>query len=509
MKIYRALAFAAVPILLLFAGFMACGSSRADEVRPPAVAGQFYPSDPQMLRLAVRQFLDGSREIPMEKPIALIVPHAGYIFSGQISADAFRQAMKHSYDTIVLLGVNHTTPGFSGVSLGDYASFGTPLGNCRVDTETVSALLAVCKQCNRNRQVHIREHSIEVQLPFVQVLFPNAGIVPAVIHEPDGRMCSRFGEALAKVLKNKRALIVISSDLSHYPASEDAAKADRLTLTTIAGLDPGRVESMMKILDLPNLDTRACGESAILAGMTAAKALGATRAVIAGYANSGDVAAGDRSSAVGYGAVVFTSGKDPGNTEILNRPAAPSRAVPLKNSEKKALLAFARESISRYLTTQTLPLARNFPVRLDFPQGAFVTLKKNGQLRGCIGHMADDIALGKTVGAVALQSAFGDSRFARVTLNELKDIEIEISVLTPMKSVASFNDIVVGRDGVLMSRSGASAVFLPQVAVENGWDRSEMLDNLCQKAGLSSGCWKRDAQFQVFQADVFSESQFK
>ncbi len=322
-------------------------------------------------------------------------------------------------------------------------------------------------------------------------------------------MCARFGEALAKVLKNKRALIVISSDLSHYPTSENAAKSDRLTLTTIAGLDPGRVESLMKILDLPNLDTRACGEAAILAGMTAAKALGATRAVIAGYANSGDVSIGDRSRAVGYGAVVFTSGKAPGSTAILNRPAAPGQASPLKNPEKKTLLAFARESIRQYLTTQTVPLARNLPPRTDYQQGAFVTLKKAGQLRGCIGHMAEDAALGKTVGAMALQAAFGDPRFAPVQLSELKDLEIEISVLTPMKPIASFNEIVVGRDGVLMSKDGASAVFLPQVAVENNWDRAEMLDNLCLKAGLSPGCWKRDAQFQIFQAEVFNESQFK
>jgi AmmeMemoRadiSam system protein B/AmmeMemoRadiSam system protein A len=509
MKHIRILAFAAVVAIAICAGFGVQGISMPADVRPPAVAGQFYPSDPQKLKLAIRQFLDGSVEIPMEKPIALMVPHAGYIYSGQISADAYRQVMKHSYDVIVLLGVDHTTPGFSGVSLGDYSSFQTPLGNSLVDTEITSALMAECKDCNRNREVHVREHSIEVQIPFVQVLFPNARIVPAIIHAPDGKMCARFGESLAKVLRNKRALIVISSDLSHYPTNENAAKADRLTLITIAGLDLRRIEAMMRVLDVPNLDTRACGEAAILAGMTAAKALGATRAVIAGYANSGDVSIGDRSRAVGYGAVVLTSGKAGSSIEVLNPPAALTRATALQNSEKKALLTFARESIRRYLTTQTVPLARNFPRRMDFPQGAFVTLKKAGQLRGCIGNMSGEVALGKTVGAMALQSAFGDPRFAPVELNELKDLEIEISVLTPMKAIASFEEIVVGRDGVQMSKAGTSAVFLPQVAVENNWDRAEMLDNLCRKAGLSYGCWKRDAHFQIFEAEVFSESQFR
>jgi hypothetical protein len=243
--------------------------------------------------------------------------------------------------------------------------------------------------------------------------------------------------------------------------------------------------------------------------MTAAKALGATRAVVAGYANSGDISIGDRSRAVGYGAVVLTSGKAPSSTAILNPPAAPTKATALQNSEKRVLLEFARESIRRYLTTQTVPLARNFPRRMDFPQGAFVTLKKAGQLRGCIGNMDGEVALGKTVGAMALQSAFGDPRFAPVELSELKDLEIEISVLTPMKAIASFEEIVVGRDGVQVFKAGTSAVFLPQVAVENNWDRAEMLDNLCRKAGLSSGCWKRDAQFKIFQAEVFSESQFR
>jgi hypothetical protein len=505
----RVFAFAALAILVSYSGLRLCGNAKSSDARPPAVAGQFYPADPQKLKLAVQQYLQDSVEVPVEKPLALIVPHAGYIYSGQICADAFRQVLGRLYDVVVILGVNHTSANFSGISLGDYGSFRTPLGSSTVDEEVISALLAECRDCNQNREVHIREHSIEVQLPFVQTLFPNARIVPAIIHPPDAKMCLRFGEALARVLKNRRALIVISSDLSHYPTNKNAEKADALTLTTIAGLDPSRVSVLMRTLDLPNLETRACGEAAILAGMTAAKALGATRAVVVSYANSGDVLVGDASRTVGYGAVVLAPGRDPSNTAILNHAAPPARATPLQNSEKKMLLAFAREAIRRYLTTQMVPLARNFPARMDFPQGAFVTLKKSGQLRGCIGHIPGDIALGKAVGSMALQAAFSDPRFAPVELNELKNIEIEISVLTPMKAIASPDEIVVGRDGVLMSKAGTSAVFLPQVAPENHWDRAEMLDNLCMKAGLQAGCWKRDAKFQVFQAEVFSEAQFR
>jgi MEMO1 family protein len=509
MKRIRAYVFVAAVILAVYIGLIACGTSTASDVRQPAVADKFYPADPQKLKLAIQQFLQGSAEIPMEKPIALIVPHAGYVYSGQICADAYRQVMGRQYDVIVVLGVNHTSGTFSGVSIADYGVFHTPIGDSRVDEEVASALMAKCKDCNRNREVHVREHSIEVQLPFLQVLFPNAKIVPAIIHPPDPAMCIRFGQALAAVLKNRQALIVISSDLSHYPNHRDGAKADRQTLTTIAGLDPSQVSSLMRNLDLPNLDTRACGEAAILAGMTAAKALGATRTVIAGYANSGDVPIGESSRTVGYGAVILAPGKAPSNTSILDRGPAPSQAAPLKDDEKKTLLTFARESISRYLTTRTLPLANKLPARMGFMQGAFVTLKKGGQLRGCIGHIPGDEELGRTVGAMALEAAFGDPRFPPVQLSEVKSLEIEISVLTPLKRVATADEIVVGRDGVLMSKAGASAVFLPQVAPENNWGRAEMLDNLCVKAGLQTGCWKKDAQFQVFQAEVFNESQFK
>jgi MEMO1 family protein len=488
------------------------GNSKARDVRPSAKDGQFYPADPKKLKLAVEQFLQGSSEIPMEKPIALIVPHAGYIFSGQIAADAYRQVKGRSYDVIVALGTNHTTRGFSGISLGDYSSFRTPLGDVPVDEQISSALLAENKNCTRSRAVHIQEHSIEVQIPFLQALFPKARIVPAVIHPPeDYELCVRFGKTLAKVLKNRQALIVASSDLSHYPDYKDAAKVDRQTLETIASLDTSRIASIMKNLNAPNLDTRACGEAPILAAITAAKALGATRAIVAGYANSGDVPdpEGTRSRTVGYGAVVLTAGSSPSDTTILNRPDVPKSATPLRDPEKKALLAFAHETILRYLKTETVPLPRNFPARMSFPQGAFVTLKKDGRLRGCIGHMAEDIALGQTVGSMAQAAAFHDPRFDRVTLSEMSRIEIEISVLTPMKPIASSDEIVIGRDGVLMSKAGASAVFLPQVAVENKWNKSEMLDNLCQKAGLSTGCWKRDARFRIFQAEVFSESQYK
>ena len=485
----------------------ACGDLKLSGIRQPAVAGQFYPSDPAKLGLAIRQFLDDSPTIPMEDPLAVIVPHAGYIYSGQICADAFRQVMNRRYDVFVILGVNHTTGGFRGISLADYESFRTPLGDIPIDETVTAELLAKCTDCVRNREVHLKEHSIEVQLPFIQVLFPDAKIVPVIIHPPDPDLCARFGKILAGVLKDKKALIVISSDLSHYPDSAEAFKTDQETLEAISSLDPQNIVSVMHNLNAPNLDTRACGEAGILSGITAARLLGATHAVVAGYANSGDIAIGDRTRAVGYGAVALVPGATKIETTAFNRPKAPDTATPLKDSEKRILLTFARKTLRQYLTTQTIPLARNFPARLSFKQGVFVTLRSSGLLRGCIGSLLPQDELGKTVGTMALQAALNDPRFPPVEAKELDGLEIEISVLTPLKSVSGPDQIAVGQDGVLLAKEGKSAVFLPQVAPENNWNRTQMLDNLCTKAQLPSGCWKKNARFEIFRAEVFSEQE--
>jgi len=483
----------------------ACSDLKLSGIRQPVVAGQFYPSDPSKLEQAIRQFIRESVAIPMEDPVAVVVPHAGYIYSGQICADAYRQVMNRNYEVFVILGVNHTTAGFHGVSLADYESFRTPLGDIQIDETVTAELLAQCSDCVRSREVHLREHSIEVQVPFIQVLFPDAKIVPVIIHPPDPDLCIRFGKTLADVLKNKKALIIISTDLSHYPDSADAFQADRETLQAIADWNPDKFVSVMRNLNAPNLNTRACGEAAILSGITAAGALGAKHVVIAGYSNSGDVALGDRTRVVGYGALALAPGRARIDTAALNRPQPPAKATPLEDSEKRILLSFARKTIHQYLTTQTVPLARNFPARLSFRQGVFVTLRNKGLLRGCIGNILPRDELGRTVGTLALQAALNDPRFRPVEAKELDDLEIEISLLTPLKLISNPDQVVVGRDGVLLIKEGKSAVFLPQVAPENNWNRTEMLDNLCVKAELPAGCWRQDAKLEIFQAEVFSE----
>jgi len=512
MKILR-VSLTLLVISLCFTGACLANNGSDSDVREPAVAGKFYPDSAAKLRLAIKKFFQDAIPVKVKKPIAIIVPHAGYIFSGQICADGFKQVSQQKYDVVVVLGTNHTSSNFQKISLYPGNGFRTPLGTAQIERNVTSSLMkADPADCTLDKSVHQSEHSVEVMVPFIQVIFPQAKIVPVVVGSPDIEICTRFGQALAKVLKNKRALIVASSDLSHYPAAEDANIVDKETLAAISKLDPAAFRSTVQAhrdRRIPNLATSACGEAPILAAMAAAKSLGATRGAVISYANSGDVSIGEPSRVVGYGAVVFTAEGERENISLSAQPMAAALSASFQSADKKALLAFARETLSRFFLTDTIPLVRGFNVNLQQPRGVFVTLKKKGELRGCIGRIIGDEPLCKLVGAMAIQAAFNDRRFRPLTAEELNDTDIEISVLTPMKQVAGAVDIVVGRDGVLLSKEGRSAVFLPQVATEQGWNRDELLDNLCLKAGLAAGTWKKEAQLSTFQAVVFSESEFK
>jgi AmmeMemoRadiSam system protein B/AmmeMemoRadiSam system protein A len=477
------------------------------EIRPPVVAGKFYPESAAVLKSAIEKFMQNAAPAQEQTPLAIVVPHAGYIYSGQICADGYNQVRNGAYEVIVILGTNHTAPDLRKIAIYPGAGFRTPLGTIPVDEKIVAALIAGSPDCKADKAPHVREHSIEVQIPFIQVLFPQAKIVPAIVGLADVGLCTRFGTALAKVLKGKRALIVASSDLSHYPSAADAEMVDRKTLAAIASLNPTTLRDAIETQmarRVRSLDTCACGEAPIMAAMEAAKALGATGGKIVSYAHSGDIPIGERERVVGYGTVVFTAGLEKAEATSEMSAAADQTLSP---TDKKALLDFARETISSYLTTQMVPLPRGFsPAALE-TRGVFVTLKKRGNLRGCIGRMTPDRPLANLVGAMALQAAFEDPRFAPVTLKELHDLEIEISVLTPMKPVDGPEAIVVGRDGVLLNKGRRSAVFLPQVAPEQGWGRDEMLDHLAMKAGLPAGAWREGAQFSTFQALVFGETE--
>jgi AmmeMemoRadiSam system protein B/AmmeMemoRadiSam system protein A len=480
-------------------------------VREPAVAGQFYPSDARALNATLDALLGDAAAPGQEDPIAIVSPHAGWVFAGQIAADAWRQAAGRRYDTIVMLGTNHTGVGYGRIAVYPGSGFRTPLGVARVDAALSAALVKADGDCAADASAHAKEHSIEVLVPFAQRLFPNAQLVAAVVGTEDAGALARFGKTLAGLLEGRRALIVASSDLSHYPSWRDAAVVDRRTLEAIASLDPGRLIAAEEFAakGVPNLDTCACGDAPIRAAMVAAKALGATRGRVVSYANSGDLPIAELDRVVGYGAVVFSAGEPGADTRVLATPAAAGQPASPTTADRKQMLALARETIRRYLDVTSVPLPRGFSPAMERPHGVFVTLRKHGDLRGCIGLMTPDRPLRMLVGRMALAAAFEDPRFDKVTSGELKDITLEISVLTPFREVAGPDAIVVGRDGVLLQKDGRSAVFLPQVATEEQWTRDELLDNLCLKGGLKAACWRTGAKLSTFQADVFKEGDFR
>jgi MEMO1 family protein len=501
--------FILLPLLLFVLVSSGCrAGSNSGPVREPAMAGQFYSGDADELRLAVTEFLGDAVHAHTAKPIAIVVPHAGYVYSGQIAADAFEQTAGQKYDVIVILGTNHTTPGFRGASVFAKGTFRTPLGDAVIDDAVAAKILSADKDFVFDPKVHEREHSIEVELPFVRYLFPEARIVPIVVGSPDLDLCTRLGNAVAAAIEGKNALIVASSDLSHYPSHDDADLVDRTTLKAVAGLNPEVISStIIAQMDHPvrELATCACGEGPILTAAVAAKRLGATRGVIVSYANSGDGLSSTSNRVVGYGAVVMDSGPGGTDTTALNVLPEAAPGTPLSDSDKTALLDLARRAIEWHCTADVEPLPRGLSPAAVQKAGAFVTLKENGELRGCIGRMMVDMPLAQVVGGVAVSAAFHDTRFRPVEHQELDKITLEISMLTPSEFISGPDQIVLGRDGVVIEKDGRSAVYLPQVATEQGWSRDEMLDNLCLKAGLPKGAWRANAQLSTFQAVVFSE----
>lgn len=504
-----------LPVLLLLAALPPTSACRGEaatpaRVREPAVAGQFFPGAAEPLRAAVQRYLEDAPPPASVRPVAIVAPHAGFVFSGEVAAVAWRRAAARPPDLVVILATNHTAPGLRGVALSPATGFRTPLGVVPVDAAAGDALRRLDPEVVLDGGPHEREHSLEVQLPFMQVLFPGAKLLPLVVGTDDPGLCERLGLALGKLLRDRNALVVASSDLSHYPPAREAAAVDARVLDAIASLDPVRFRATLMAEDArgtPGLSTCACGDGPILAAMAAARALGATRGAVLRYANSGDAPFGQTDRVVGYGAVAFGTGPGAAAPPGTGAGAGAGTGEPsLDAPAKAALLAHARGTIARWLESGTVPSAQGLPPVASLPRGAFVTLKKQGDLRGCIGHMVGDAPLGITVGRMAIAAAVHDPRFAPVTRDELPALEIEISVLTPMRPVGVPREVVVGRDGVLLSKAGRSAVFLPQVATEQGWGRDAMLDHLCAKAGLPAGCWREGASLQTFQAEVFGET---
>ncbi len=474
-------------------------------MRSPCVAGQFYPSSAEELGGMVKGYIEAAHTPELSGDlIGLVAPHAGYIYSGPVAGYSYAALKGRQVRTVILVGPSHQGMPLSGAALSSYDAWETPLGAVPVNQEINRRLLAASNRFRLQDAAHAQEHCLEVQLPFLQSVLAEFTIVPIVFADAGRANVTAIAEAVASVA-DETTLVVASTDLSHYPEQKAASEVDHAILGAICTMDADRIETVDReqlARGIANLHCTACGLGPVIVCIEAAKKLGASRATLLHYANSAEVEPGTADRCVGYGAVAFTG--------VMRMPDTPPAAVSegeLDQSQQAYLLKLARDTIARYLADGSRLEIATTDEAMQRERAVFVTLTRGGQLRGCIGQIMARYPLAEAVRNAAISAATEDPRFRPVTAGELASLHIEISVLSPMQPIDDYQDVVVGRHGVLVTRGMRSGVFLPQVAPEQGWDRDEMLRNLCaHKAGLPPDAYKDpETELYVFTAQVFGE----
>jgi AmmeMemoRadiSam system protein B/AmmeMemoRadiSam system protein A len=467
-------------------------------VRKPAVAGAFYPADPEVLRKQVDGFLARAESQKVDGQIvALISPHAGYPYSGQIAGTAFKQVQGNTYDAVIVIAPSHSEY-FDGVSVLDRGGYETPLGVLPVEEATARAIVQGDEIVKASLAGHRGEHSLEVQLPFLQAALVDPKIVPIVMADRSQDTCERLARALSEAVRGKNVLIVASSDLYHGYSYEECVAADTRTLEVIEAYDPGKLCN-----GLAKETYQACGGGPIAVALLVARNLGADRAKVIARTNSNDVM-GERSGyCVGYAAVaIYKSTTD----SALRDEKTVGVEIGLGDEDKKRLLEIARVTIEKKIRGEKVPEFQVASEILNEHRGAFVTIHKRGQLRGCIGYIEPIKPLYLTVQEMAESAALHDPRFSPVSVDELDDLEIEISALTPLERIENVDEIEIGLHGIYMKKGYSSGLLLPQVATDYGWDRMTFLEHTCMKAGLPTDAWQEaDTEIYIFSADIFSE----
>jgi hypothetical protein len=481
------------------------------KLRQAGVAGGFYPADPAVLTAMMDGMLAHASSAAINGQIlAVVAPHAGYQYSGPVAAYTYAALKGRKYARVVVIAPSHYE-GFSFTSVYDGDGYVTPLGTVPEDKAFAQQLAKMDSSIRLSDRGHRAtsqgaEHALEVQLPWLQHVLGNFTLVPIIMGDQSYESSRALGVALAKLLQREGAshqqsnpqetpgdtLIVASSDLSHYHPYDDAEKIDHKTLNALQSWD---YFSMSR-----NFETRvweACGGGPIVAAMIAAERMGANQARVLKYANSGDVTS-DRSRVVGYSADVFVKAQ---TGKAVETPFS------LSEQEKAELLALARKSVEHVVQEKhEFEPGASASEALNQERGAFVTLTEGGELRGCIGYTSASKPLYMTVRDTATLAALRDPRFQPVSASELPRLEYEISVLSPLRRVIDVQQIKIGQHGLLMKNGTDEGLLLPQVAVEQKWDRQKFLEETCMKAGLQPNCWKdENTDIFSFTAVIFGE----
>ncbi|MFH1032940.1 MAG: AmmeMemoRadiSam system protein B [Pseudomonadota bacterium] len=479
--------------LALAAGLLAPSQARAlaaplPQSRPDGLAGLWYPADPQELSGSLQAFLTlGRGPRPAGRVLALVVPHAGHRYSGAGAGAAYAlaQSLDPPPETVILVGPSHHFP-LDRPSIWPSGAFQTPLGDIPVD-QPLAAELSARLGAVFLRQAEIKEHSLEVQMPFLRLALPRASLVTVLTGGPDLARARELGQALAEVARGRRVLLVASTDLSHFHPQARAQELDAQVVRRVEALDgPGLLS------DEAGGRAEACGAQGLAAVLMAAKELGASRGQVLAQADSGR-STGDYQRVVGYLAAAL----------LAPDQEQPASTGGLDAGQQARLRELARRAVEAAVAGQSPPAIPQDDPRILRPAGVFVTLKHNHQLRGCIGTMQARRPLAREVVAMAREAALSDPRFPPMSPGELEGLEVELSVLTPFEP-CSPEEVRVGVDGLLIEGRGTSGVLLPQVPLEQGWDREQFLAWLCRKAGLPAGAWRQPGvRLYRFQAQVF------
>ncbi len=469
--------------------------------RKPAVAGKFYPALTNELKLVIKEYLEkADLKNNFDQNIkVLMVPHAAYCYSGLVAAHAYKQIIKKKVKTVFLIGNAHTS-NFKGVAIDDSDFWETPLGNVVVDLDVIKRFENRCDYLRINREYHKFDHILEVQLPFLQVIFgSNFKIVPMLIGQIEHEQSYDFLELIKNEIGNDD-LIIISSDMSHYPFYDDAYKIDLKTLELIKSKNVnGLMEHIIQIESeqIGNEETLLCSFDSVKLIMELAQALN-WKGKILNYATSGDVNNMEKQQVVGYGALSFS------------KSVANNIDNELSARQKEILLQIAKKSVERFVQSGEVLNFDIFDDRLNKTEGAFVTLKKSGKLCGCIGNIvSNNKPLWQVVRDMAIEACSSDYRFEPIKKDELEEIEYEISVLSCPVQIKNWKEIELGKHGVIVEKEYNKGVFLPQVADETNWNLEEFLSHLCaDKAGIEYDCYKNDSEvvLKIFTAQVFCDS---
>ncbi|UCG59994.1 MAG: AmmeMemoRadiSam system protein B [Phycisphaerales bacterium] len=469
-----------------------------------SLAGSWYPADPAALRGQIEGFYKKAEVEPRDDTIAVILPHAGYRYSGQTAVEGLKR-IGRQYKRIIVIGPSHRVYMEDVLSVPRVTHYETPLGEIPLDVEFIGRLLQYPVFQNVPR-AHTEEHSVQIEVPLLQHKQKDFKLVPIVAGQCSLDAVRRAGDILRSLVDNE-TLVVASSDFVHYGSPHRYVPFRENIPEQIKKLDMGAFAYIAKLDDAGFLQYKKktgatiCG-SIPIAILLSMMSEGAETELVS-YTTSGELM-GDFSNSVSYLSAAF-AGAWQNAPEIRPEKAG----AELTDEDKRQLLTLARKTIRYVLGNRRLPE----PSELGFevteavkpPRAAFVTLKKNARLRGCIGDIYPQRPLHKSVALNAVYASLRDGRFPPVTEAELDEIEIEISALTTPRPVESANQIRIGTDGVVLNKDGHSAVFLPQVAPEQGWDLEQTLTQLSRKAGLDGEAWRDGASFLVFQAEVFGE----